>query len=189
MLARTTRSLRAEEPAGHAGRCLQRLAYQLAADRAADGRGALPNEVREGEYIQVIDVQGRQCSDFLAFHRGQAGERPRAGAWTGPCTLIGAAYPLPGLYDVLRRRHGPARARRRDCRPPRHLRARTHAPLLRGHGLSRHAQTACRTPMARWTSTGSRRVRLGGRQLLQHPDRGGQHPRRTSPGRGRATTS
>ena len=26
-------------------------------------------EVREGEYIQIIDVQGRQCSDFLAFNR------------------------------------------------------------------------------------------------------------------------
>ncbi|MCK9912968.1 DUF1989 domain-containing protein, partial [Microbacteriaceae bacterium K1510] len=26
-------------------------------------------EVYEGEYIQIIDVQGRQCSDFLAFNR------------------------------------------------------------------------------------------------------------------------
>ncbi len=27
--------------------------------------------MRAGEYIQVIDVQGQQCSDFLAFHRGK----------------------------------------------------------------------------------------------------------------------
>ena len=55
-------------------------------------------EVREGEYIQVIDVQGRQCSDFLAFHRAQA----RAGASSAGMdgvttrTLMGAAYPQPG---------------------------------------------------------------------------------------------
>ena len=28
-------------------------------------------EVAAGEYIQVIDVKGRQCSDFLAFHSGK----------------------------------------------------------------------------------------------------------------------
>lgn len=26
-------------------------------------------EVAEGEFIQIIDLRGRQCSDFLAFHR------------------------------------------------------------------------------------------------------------------------
>ncbi len=30
---------------------------------------AISFEVFEGEYIQIIDVEGRQCSDFLAFHR------------------------------------------------------------------------------------------------------------------------
>ena len=42
------------------------------------------------------------------------------------------------LQQVLRRGHGPARAGgARHGRPPRHVRARLHAPLLRGHGLSR----------------------------------------------------
>ena len=52
-----------------------RLDFQV--DRAS----ALAYEVKAGEYIQVIDVQGRQCSDFLAFSApklqdGQ-GARPR----------------------------------------------------------------------------------------------------------------
>ena len=52
-----------------------RLDFQV--DRAS----ALAYEVKAGEYIQVIDVRGRQCSDFLAFSApklqdGQ-GARPR----------------------------------------------------------------------------------------------------------------
>ena len=37
-------------------------------DFRVDKASALSYEVREGEYIQIIDVAGRQCSDFLAFH-------------------------------------------------------------------------------------------------------------------------
>ena len=66
---------------------------------------ALSYEVREGEYIQIIDVKGRQCSDFLAFHRGKLErgiERGLDGVTTR--TLMGNAYPTPGLqgkfYDV-----------------------------------------------------------------------------------------
>src|SRR5919198_3742019 len=40
-------------------------------DFRIDKASALSYEVREGEYIQVIDVRGRQCSDFLAFHRAK----------------------------------------------------------------------------------------------------------------------
>jgi aminomethyltransferase len=61
---------------------------------------ALSYEVREGEYIQIIDVKGKQCSDFLAFNRhklegGQ--ERGLDGATTR--TLMGAAVPAPGIYS------------------------------------------------------------------------------------------
>ncbi len=38
-------------------------------DFRVDAATALAYEVRAGEYIQVIDVEGKQCSDFLAFHR------------------------------------------------------------------------------------------------------------------------
>ncbi len=56
-------------------------------------------EVRKGEYIQVIDVRGRQCSDFLAFHRAklEAGSERGLDA-TVTRTLMGNAYPQPGLY-------------------------------------------------------------------------------------------
>ena len=68
-------------------------------DFRVDRASALSYEVREGEYIQVIDVRGRQCSDFLAFHKQKLEnglERGMDGVTTR--TLMGAAYPQPGLY-------------------------------------------------------------------------------------------
>ena len=57
-------------------------------------------EVKAGEYIQIIDVAGRQCSDFLAFdsRRLQDGTERGLDATTTR-TLMGAAYPRPGLYS------------------------------------------------------------------------------------------
>jgi len=69
-------------------------------DFRVDKASALAYEVREGEYIQVIDVRGKQCSDFLAFHRAKLErglERGMDGVTTR--TLMGAAYPMPGLYS------------------------------------------------------------------------------------------
>ena len=68
-------------------------------DFRVDRASALSYEVREGEYIQVIDVRGRQCSDFLAFHKHKLEnglERGMDGVTTR--TLMGAAYPQPGLF-------------------------------------------------------------------------------------------
>jgi glycine cleavage system T protein (aminomethyltransferase) len=71
-----------------------RLDFQV--DRAS----ALGYEVKAGEYIQIIDVQGRQCSDFLAFSSGklQAGKE-RGLDSTATRSLMGSAYPQPGLYS------------------------------------------------------------------------------------------
>ncbi len=71
-----------------------RLDFQV--DRAS----ALAYEVKAGEYIQVIDVRGRQCSDFLAFDSDelQAG-RERGLDATATRSLMGRAYPQPGLYS------------------------------------------------------------------------------------------
>ena len=69
-------------------------------DFRVDKASALSYEVREGEYIQIIDVQGKQCSDFLAFHahKLQNGlERGLDGVTTR--TLMGAAVPAPGIYS------------------------------------------------------------------------------------------
>ncbi len=68
-------------------------------DFRIDAATAQSYEVRAGEYIQVIDVKGKQCSDFLAFHAGklQAGIERGLDA-TVTRTLMGNAYPMPGLY-------------------------------------------------------------------------------------------
>ncbi len=57
-------------------------------------------EVREGEYIQIIDVQGRQCSDFLAFNRSALDRGDVMGLdSTTTRSMLGAAYPKPGLFS------------------------------------------------------------------------------------------
>jgi aminomethyltransferase len=69
-------------------------------DFRVDKASALAYEVREGEYIQIIDVKGKQCSDFLAFHEHklQRGlERGIDGVTTR--TLMASAVPQPGLYS------------------------------------------------------------------------------------------
>jgi aminomethyltransferase len=56
-------------------------------------------EVKAGQYIQVIDVEGRQCSDFLAFCARQlAGGTERGLDATTTRNLTGSAYPQPGLF-------------------------------------------------------------------------------------------
>ena len=60
---------------------------------------AVAYEVKAGEYIQVIDVAGRQCSDFLAFEARSLQRGVERGLdSTATRTLMGAAYPTPGLY-------------------------------------------------------------------------------------------
>ena len=57
-------------------------------------------QVTEGEFIQVIDVEGRECSDFQCFSVAdldQGVERSLDATVTR--SLMGAAYPLPGLYS------------------------------------------------------------------------------------------
>jgi aminomethyltransferase len=57
-------------------------------------------EVKAGEYIQIIDVAGRQCSDFLAFDSHQLQNSVERGLdATTTRTLMGSAYPRPGLYS------------------------------------------------------------------------------------------
>jgi aminomethyltransferase len=57
-------------------------------------------EVAAGEFIQIIDVAGRQCSDFLAFdaRRLQDGVERGLDATTTR-TIMGNTYPQPGLYS------------------------------------------------------------------------------------------
>ena len=57
-------------------------------------------EVKQGEYIQILDVKGRECSDLQAFSRrsiDQGAEREIDPTTTR--SLIGALYPGPGLFS------------------------------------------------------------------------------------------
>ena len=57
-------------------------------------------EVKAGEYIQIIDVAGRQCSDFLAFDKAKLDKRIESIIdATATRTFMGAAYPAPGLFS------------------------------------------------------------------------------------------
>jgi aminomethyltransferase len=69
-------------------------------DFRVDAASALSYEVREGEYIQIMDVRGRQCSDFLAFnaHKLEAGSERGIDAQVTR-TLTGNAYPTVGLHS------------------------------------------------------------------------------------------
>jgi aminomethyltransferase len=57
-------------------------------------------EVRRGEFIQIIDVEGQQCSDFMAL---RAPELYRGEEWlidsTATRSMVRRTYPGPGLLD------------------------------------------------------------------------------------------
>ena len=56
--------------------------------------------VKAGEYIQIIDVEGRQCSDFMAV-RSDALDQGQEQFIDSTVTrsMTGGAYPGPGLFD------------------------------------------------------------------------------------------
>jgi aminomethyltransferase len=68
-------------------------------DLRVDKATAIAYQVEAGQYIQVIDVEGRQCSDFLAFDSRQLSEGVERGLdATTTRNLTGNAYPQPGLF-------------------------------------------------------------------------------------------
>lgn len=56
--------------------------------------------VRKGQFVQVIDVEGQQCSDFMAMRADalDAGVERYIDS-TVSRTMSRSAYPLPGLHD------------------------------------------------------------------------------------------
>ncbi|MGH8863013.1 MAG: DUF1989 domain-containing protein, partial [Jatrophihabitantaceae bacterium] len=71
-------------------------------DFRVDAATAASYEVRVGEYVQVIDVRGRQCSDFLAFDARKLQDgRERGLDATVTRTLTGSACPRPGLHGTF----------------------------------------------------------------------------------------
>jgi uncharacterized protein YcgI (DUF1989 family) len=94
-IARQCRWRRCHAPARAAGDPL--------ADFRIKAATATAYRVKAGDYIQVIDVAGRQCTDFQCFSarkldRGLA--LPLDATVTG--TLLGRLYPTPGPVQGLR---------------------------------------------------------------------------------------
>ncbi|MDD9923235.1 MAG: DUF1989 domain-containing protein [Boseongicola sp.] len=57
-------------------------------------------EVKKGEYIQILDVQGRECSDFQAFSRRALDKGlEREIDPTTTRSLMGSLYPAPGIFS------------------------------------------------------------------------------------------
>lgn len=68
-------------------------------DLRIDAASARGYEVKEGQYIQIIDVEGRQCSDFLAFGVRRLDDGVERGLdATTTRYFMGNAYPQPGLF-------------------------------------------------------------------------------------------
>jgi uncharacterized protein YcgI (DUF1989 family) len=67
-------------------------------DMRIDASTALDYQVKAGQFIQIIDVEGRQCSDFLAFDARALQDGREFGLdATTTRTIVGSAYPQPGL--------------------------------------------------------------------------------------------
>lgn len=57
-------------------------------------------EVKKGEYIQILDVKGRECSDFQAFSlRALDKGLEREIDPTTTRSLMGSLYPAPGIFS------------------------------------------------------------------------------------------
>jgi len=69
-------------------------------DRNVPPGEAFVYEVRRGQFIQIMDVQGRECSDFQAFsQRGLDRGLERDIDPTTTRSLGGSLYPMPGLFS------------------------------------------------------------------------------------------
>ncbi|NQZ74227.1 MAG: DUF1989 domain-containing protein, partial [Dinoroseobacter sp.] len=61
---------------------------------------AMAYEVDPGEYIQIIDIEGQQCSDFMALNQeGLDLGRELTIDSTATRSMVRGAYPKPGMFD------------------------------------------------------------------------------------------
>jgi len=83
------------------GQPLLRLPDPLAdplLDHRIEARTAFAYEVKAGQYLQIIDVEGRECSDFQCFDVAALDKGlERCLDATSTRHVIGASYPAPGL--------------------------------------------------------------------------------------------
>ncbi|QYX55269.1 aminomethyltransferase family protein [Roseovarius sp. SCSIO 43702] len=61
---------------------------------------AVPYEVKKGQFIQILDIKGRECSDFQAFSvRALDKGLERDIDPTTTRALMGSLYPQPGIFS------------------------------------------------------------------------------------------
>jgi aminomethyltransferase len=67
-------------------------------DQRIEARTAFAYEVKAGQYIQLIDVEGRECSDFQCFDIAALDKGlERCIDATSTRHVVGKSYPVPGL--------------------------------------------------------------------------------------------
>ncbi|CAN0586968.1 unnamed protein product, partial [Ectocarpus sp. 12 AP-2014] len=68
-------------------------------DRTIQPGQAFVYEVPKGAFIQILDVQGRECSDFQAFSARSVDKgMGREIDPTATRSMTGTSYPMPGLH-------------------------------------------------------------------------------------------
>jgi aminomethyltransferase len=90
-----------QPPAGHTPDLILPQPLGRIRDEFRISRGtAMAYEVKQGQFVQVIDVEGQQCSDFTAMRASalDAGQERYIDS-TVSRTMARSAYPQPGLYD------------------------------------------------------------------------------------------
>jgi aminomethyltransferase len=76
------------------------LLAQPSLDIVVDASSALTYEVKAGDFIQIVDLEGRQCSDFLAFDSHALDRGIEKGLdSTATRTIMGMTIPAPGLHS------------------------------------------------------------------------------------------
>ncbi|MEL6522402.1 MAG: DUF1989 domain-containing protein [Pseudomonadota bacterium] len=61
---------------------------------------AMAYEMRPGETVQILDVEGQQCSDFVALRAGALDQGKELSIdGTATRSMVRGAYPAPGLFD------------------------------------------------------------------------------------------
>ena len=131
--------------------------------------------VKAGDFIQIIDVDGRQCTDFQCFSARKLDQgKDHALDATTTRTLTGSSYPMPGLHSKYYRPGFGAAGRDGAgyVRPSRCLRARLQRRNTTTTSAIPGMSTALKISTARSPTRGSRPKRLDGDQfLLQYRDR------------------
>ena len=122
--------------------------------------------VKAGDYLQIIDVDGRQCTDFQCFSARKLDKgRDHPLDVTTTRTLMGSSYPMPGLHSKYydQDMEPLVEVVQDTVRPARRLRACLRRANITTTSAIPATPTARRISTARWRTRASRRAPAGWR--------------------------